>query len=163
MSAIYTQSWYESLKEILNRSDEVTKSAPRGLWHVLAEIRGDGVSPYISQAEQKRFAIVLNDGKCNSYEELSEAPPRKDFEFILQLPASLFERIVANLADPVEAGLKGAIKITGDMRVLIQNAELVNVLSEIYQREVETDWTKGKPPYPGEPAAAPPRAAGAAP
>jgi putative sterol carrier protein len=162
MSAIYTQSWYESLKEILNRSDEVTKSAPRGLWHVLAEIRGDGVSPYISQTEQKRFAIVLNDGKCNSYEELSEAPPRKDFEFILQLPASLFERIVANLADPVEAGLKGAIKITGDMRVLIQNAELVNVLSEIYQREVETDWTKGKPPYPGEPAAAPPRAAGAA-
>ena len=162
MSAIYTQPWYESLKEILNRSDEVTKSAPRGLWHVLAEIRGDGVSPYIAQADQKRFAIVLNDGKCNSYEELAEAPPRKDFEFILQLPASLFERIVANLADPVEAGLKGAIKITGDMRVLIQNAELVNVLSEIYQREVETDWTKGKPPYPGEPAAATPHAAGAA-
>jgi putative sterol carrier protein len=162
MSAIYTQSWYESLKEILNRSEEVTKNAPRGVWHVLAEIRGDGASPYISPEEHKRFAIVLNDGKCDSYEELAEAPPRKDFEFILQLPASLFERIVANLADPVEAGLKGAIKITGDKRVLIQNAELVNVLSEIYQREVETDWTKGKPPYPGEPAAAPPRAAGAA-
>ena len=162
MSAIYTQSWYESLKEILNRSDDVTKSVPRGLWHVLAEIRGDGVSPYIAQAEQKRFAIVLNDGKCDSYEELSEAPPRKDFEFILQLPASLFERIVANLADPVEAGLKGAVKITGDMRVLIQNAELVNVLSEIYQREVETEWPKGKPPYPGEPATTP-HAAGATP
>jgi putative sterol carrier protein len=129
---------------------------------VLAEIRGDGFSPYLSEAEQKRFAIVLNDGKCDSYEELSEAPPRKDFEFILQLPASLFERIVANLADPVEAGLKGAVKITGDMRVLIQNAELVNVLSEIYQREVETEWPKGKPPYPGEPAATP-HAAGAAP
>jgi hypothetical protein len=163
MNAIYTQPWYESLKEILNRSDDVTKSAPRGVWHVLAEIRGDGVSPYISPAEHKRFAIVLNDGKCDSYEELSEPPPRKEFEFILQLPASLFERVVANLADPVEAGLKGAIKITGDMRILIQNAELVNVLSEIYQREVETDWPKGKPPYAGEAAAPMHHAAGAAP
>ena len=150
MAAIYTPEWYDSLQEILNRSDDVTKSAPRGVWHVLAEIRSDGVSPYLSPDEIKRFAIVLNDGKCDSYEELPEQPPRKDFEFILELPGSLFERVVANQADPVEAGLKGAIKITGDMRVLIQNAELVNVLSEIYQREVQTEWPKGKPPYPGE-------------
>ena len=150
MPIIYTPEWYESLKEILNRSDQVTKSAPRGVWHVLAEIGGDGASPYFAAEEMKRFAIVLNDGKCDSYEELAQAPPRKDFEFILELPASLFERIVANEADPVEAGLKGVIKITGDMRVLIQNAELVNVLSEIYQREVETEWPKGKPPYAGE-------------
>ena len=150
MPDIYTHQWYDSLKEILNRSDEVTKSAPRGVWHVLAEIRGDSASPYISAENTKRFAIVLNDGKCDSYQELSEAPPRKDFEFILELPATLFEHVVANLADPVEAGLKGAIKITGDMRVLIQNAELVNVLSEIYQRDVETAWPKGPPPYLGE-------------
>ena len=150
MAAIYTPEWYDSLQEILNRSDDVTKSAPRGVWHVLAEIKSDGVSPYLSADEVKRFAIVLNDGKCDSYEELPEAPPRKDFEFILELPGSLFERVVANQADPVEAGLKGAIKITGDMRVLIQNAELVNVLSEIYQREVQTEWPKGKPPYQGE-------------
>jgi putative sterol carrier protein len=153
MAAIYTPAWYDSLKEILNRSDEVTKNAPRGVWHVLAEIKGDGASPYLVAGETKRFAIVLNDGRCDSYLELADAPPRKDFEFILELPASLFERIVANLADPVEAGLKGAVKIKGDMRVLIQNAELVNVLSEIYQREVETEWPKGAPPYPGEPAA----------
>jgi hypothetical protein len=150
MADIYTPAWYESLKEILNRSDEVTKNAPRGVWHVLAEIRGDGASPYLAPDETKRFAIVLNDGACESYQELDAAPARKDFEFILELPASLFERIVANLADPVESGLRGAIKITGDMRVLIQNAELVNVLSEIYQREVQTDWPKGAPPYPGQ-------------
>ena len=153
MPVIYTGEWYESLKAILNRSDEVTKNAPRGVWHVLAEIRGDSASPYLAANDVKRFAIVLNDGKCDSYEELAEAPPRKDFEFILELPASLFERVVANLADPVEAGLKGAIKITGDMRVLIQNAELVNVLSEVYQREVQTEWPRGRPPYPGEAAA----------
>lgn len=150
MPAIYTSQWYDSLREILNRSDQVTKNAPRGVWHVLAEIRGDGASPYLSAGEVKRFSIVLNDGRCDSYQELTEAPPRKDFQFILELPAALFERIVANQADPVEAGLKGAVKITGDMRVLIQNAELVNILSEIYQREVETDWPQGSPPYQAE-------------
>src|SRR3989304_4208857 len=128
MAAIYTSEWYDSLKEILNRSDEVTKSAPRGVWHVLAEIKGDGASPYFSQGELKRFAIVLNDGKCDSYQELAEPPPRKDFEFILELPAGLFERIVANQADPVEAGLKGAGKITGAMRGVIQKAGLGNGL-----------------------------------
>lgn len=154
MPIIYTREWYDSLEQILNRSDDVTKNAPRGVWHVLAEIKGDGVSPYFAPEETKRFAIVLNDGKCDSYEELTQAPPRKDFEFIMQLPATLFERIVANQADPVQAGLKGTIKITGDMRVLIQNAELVNVLSEIYQREVQTEWPKGRPPYAGAPSAA---------
>ena len=148
MADIYTQEWYEGLKEILNRSDQVTKNAPRGLWHVLAEIKGDSVSPYLEHGQVKRFAIVLEDGRCSSYQELDDPPARKDFEFILELPASLFENVVANVADPVEAGLRGAIKIKGDMRVLIKNAELVNVLSAIYQREVETGWPKGRPPYP---------------
>ena len=147
MADIYSQQWYESLKAILNRSDQVTKNAPGGVWHVLAEIKGDGVSPYLEHGAVKRFAIALEDGRCTSYRELDDPPPRKDFEFILELPASLFENVVANLADPVEAGLRGAVKITGDMRVLIKNAELVNVLSEIYQREVETGWPQGKPPY----------------
>jgi putative sterol carrier protein len=154
MPAIYTGPWYDSMKQILNGSDDVTKNAPRGVWHVLAEIQGDTVSPYLAPGEVKRFAIVLNDGRCDSYEELTEPPLRKDFQFILELPAALFERIVANQADPVEAGLKGAIKITGDMRVLIQNAELVNIISEIYQREVETEWPKGMPPYASEARAA---------
>ncbi len=150
MPEIYSTPWYDSMKEILNSSDEVTKNAPRGVWHILAEIRGDGLSPYVGSDEVKRFAIVLNDGRCESYVELSEAPLRKDFEFILEMPAALFERIVANQADPVEAGLKGAVKIVGDMRVLIQNAELVNTLSEIFQREVDTEWPDGAPPYPAE-------------
>lgn len=149
MPAIYTGEWYESLKEILNRSDDVTKNAPRGKWHVLAEIKGDGSSPYLSEGEVKRFSIVLNDGKCDSYEELVEAPARKDFQFILEMPATLFEEVVSNQADPVEAGLRGEVKITGDMRVMIQNAELINILSNIYQQEVATDWPKGMPPYSG--------------
>lgn len=147
MAEIYTTAWYDSMKDLLNASDEVTKNAPQGVWRILAEINGDATSPYIGANEVKRFAIVLDDGKCASYQELTEAPPRKDFEFILEMPASLFERVVANQADPLEAGLKGDVKIVGDMRVLIQNAELVNVLSEIYQREIETEWPQGAPPY----------------
>ena len=112
MPAIYTAEWYESLKEILNSSDEVTKNAPRGQWHVLAEIKGDATSPYLAEGDIKRFGIVLTDGRCDSYDELTEEPQRKDFQFILDIPASLFERIVANEADPLEAGLKGAIMIT---------------------------------------------------
>ncbi len=87
MADIYTQEWYEGLKEILNRSDQVTKNAPRGLWHVLAEIKGDSVSPYLEHGQVKRFAIVLEDGRCSSYQELDDPPARKDFEFILELPA----------------------------------------------------------------------------
>lgn len=161
MPEIYTTPWYESMKEILNRSDDVTKNAPRGVWHILAEIRGDGVSPYIASDEIKRFAIVLDDGKCKSYEELLEPPPRKDFEFILEMPAALFERIVANQADPVAAGLKGDVKIVGDMRVMIQNAELVLTLSEIFQREADTTWPAGAPPYAKEASAVGDSAGGA--
>ncbi|MCH7578619.1 MAG: SCP2 sterol-binding domain-containing protein [Chloroflexi bacterium] len=152
MAEIYTTAWYDSMKEILNASDEVTKSAPKGIWNILAEIHGDGTSPYIAVDDVKRFAIVLDNGKCESYQELTEAPARKDFEFILEMPASLFERVVANQADPLEAGLKGDVKIVGDMRVLIQNAELVSILADIYQREIETEWPNGAPPYDAAPA-----------
>ena len=152
MAEIYTTAWYDSMKEILNASDEVTKSAPKGIWNILAEIHGVVTSPYIAVDDVKRFAIVLDNGKCESYQELTEAPARKDFEFILEMPASLFERVVANQADPLEAGLKGDVKIVGDMRVLIQNAELVSILADIYQREIETEWPNGAPPYDAAPA-----------
>jgi putative sterol carrier protein len=147
MPTIYTKEWYDSLKEILNRSDKVTKSAPRGHWKVLGEVRGDETSPYLKTGDVKRFEVVLEDGKCTEYTELDDAPPRKDFDFILELPATLFEGVVANAVDPVQAGLKGDIKITGDIRMLIQNAELVNVLANIYASEADTDWPKGQPPY----------------
>jgi hypothetical protein len=47
----------------------------------------------------------------------------------------------------VEVGLKGTIKITGDMRILIRHADLVNVVQEVYAKEVETTWPKAQPPY----------------
>jgi putative sterol carrier protein len=114
---------------------------------VLAEIRGDGISPYLGDGQVKRFTLGFQDGKCTEYRELAEPPTKRDFDFTLQLPASLFEGIVGNQADPVKAGLKGDIRIVGDMRLLIQHAELVNILQDIYVRDIKTDWPKGKPPY----------------
>jgi putative sterol carrier protein len=147
MPAIYTKEWYEELKDLLNRNEEVEKNAPRGKIKVLAELRGEGQSPYLTDGQRLFFVVNLDDGKCIDYSEVTEPPPRKEFDFIFEVPATVFEGVSAGVADPVEAGLKGTIKITGDMRILIKHAELVNVVHEVYAREVETTWPKGKPPY----------------
>jgi hypothetical protein len=89
--------------------------------------------------------VVFADGKCLEYRQVDIAPPRKDFDYIFELPASVFEGVAAGLIDLIDAGLKGKVKITGDMRILIRHAELVNVLYDVYSREVETIWPKGKP------------------
>ncbi|HEY6394034.1 MAG TPA: hypothetical protein VIX12_01380 [Candidatus Binataceae bacterium] len=145
MPAIYTTQWYEALKDLLNKNPEVDKNAPRGTFHVLAKINGDARSPYLPPGELRNFVVVFADGKCLDYRQVDTAPPRKDFDFIFELPAVVFEGIAAGLIDLIDAGLKGTIKITGDMRILIRHAELVNVLYDVYAREVETSWPKGKP------------------
>ena len=67
----------------------------------------------------------------------------------------MFEGVAAGLIDLIDAGLKGKVQITGDMRILIRHAELVNVLYDVYSREVETIWPKGKPgAFEGVPSAA---------
>ncbi len=147
MPAIYTKDWYDELKELLNRNEEVQKNAPRGKYKALAELRGDGQSPYLADGRKLFFVVNLDDGRCTDYYELAEPPPRREFDFIFEVPAAVFEGIAAGLVDPVEAGLKGTIKISGDMRILIKHAELVNVVYEVYSREVETIWPKGSPPY----------------
>ncbi len=147
MPAIYTAEWYEELKELLNGNPNVAKNAPAGTYKVLAEVSGDPTSPYLPEGQQKLFTVRLADGKCIEYSEVSEAPPRKEFDFIFDLPATIFEGVAAGVVDPIDAGLKGTIKITGDMRVLIKHADLVNVLYDVYSREVQTEWPNGKPPY----------------
>jgi putative sterol carrier protein len=147
MAEIYTTEWYEELKTLLNSNPDVEKKAPRGNYRVLAEIRGDPTSPYMHEGEERFFTVNLVDGKCTDYTEVSEPPPRREFDFIFQMPATAFEGVAAGLVDPVDAGLKGTIKITGDMRILIKHADIVNVLYDVYSREVHTAWPRGKPPY----------------
>lgn len=147
MPAIYTKEWYEELKDLLNHNEDIQKNAPRGKLTALAEIRGDGQSPYLADGQKLFFVVHLDDGKCTDYHEVAEPPPRREFDFIFELPATVFEGVASGLVDPVGAGLKGAIKISGDMRILIKHAELVNVLQEVYARDIETTWPKGSPPY----------------
>lgn len=151
MQDIYTAEWYDALQALLNRNPDIEKNAPRGRLKVLAEIRGDGPSPYVAAGERLFFVVNLNDGKCTEYQQLTDPPPRKEFDFLFEVPASVFEGIAAGTVDPIGAGLKGTIRITGDMRILIRHADLVNVLHRIYAREVETGWPKGRPPYAGGP------------
>jgi len=145
MPEIYTNEWYEALKKILNENPEVDKNAPRGTFRVLAKIVGDAASRYLPAGEVRNFVVVFVDGKCLEYRQVETAPPRKDFDYIFELPASVFEGVAAGLIDLIDAGLKGKVKITGDMRILIRHAELVNVLYDVYAGEVETIWPKGKP------------------
>jgi len=148
MPDIYTNAWYDELKDLLNRNPDMEKSAPKGPLKVLGVLFGDGRSPYLGEGEQRLFVVLLDDGKCTEYYEVDEAPPRKEFDFIFEIPAAIFEEVAAGLVDPVEVGLKGTIKITGDMRILIRHADLVNVVQEVYAKEVETTWPKAQPPYP---------------
>ncbi len=145
MPAIYTMEWYEALKKLLNENPEVDRNAPRGTINVLAKIVGDARSPYLPPGDVRNFVVVLSDGKCIEYRQVEISPPRKDFDFIFELPATVFEGVAAGLIDLIDAGLKGSIKITGDMRVLIKHAELVNVIYDVYAQEIETTWPKGKP------------------
>lgn len=145
MPAIYTAQWYDALKQLINSSRQVEKNAPRGKFKVLADIRGDARSAYLGPAQRALFVIRFEEGKCVDYVEVAQAPPRKEFDFIFELSATVFEGIAAGLTDLVDAGLKGAIRVTGDMRILIRHAELVNALYDVYAREVPTDWPKGKP------------------
>ncbi len=152
MPNIYTNDWYEALKKILNENPEVDKNAPRGTFRVLAKIVGDAASLYMPPGEGRDFVIVFANGKCLDYRQVDVAPPRKEFDFIFEMPASIFEGVAAGLIDLVDAGLRGRIKIIGDMRILMRHAELVNVLYDVYARDVETLWPKGKPAaVPGSP------------
>ncbi len=148
MPAIYSAQWYDALKDLINQSKDVEKNAPRGKYHVLAEIRGDNRSLYLPPGDDRFFVILFEEGKCRSYEQVPAQPARKGFNFIFELPSSVFEGIAAGHIDLIDAGLKGVIKVTGDMRILIRHAQLVNAIYRIYAKEVETFWPKGRPAAP---------------
>src|SRR3972149_1856932 len=101
MPAIYTKDWYEELKALLNRNEEVEKNAPRGKYRALAELRGDDLSPYLRDGEKLFFVVHLDDAKSTASSEVPEPPPRKEFDFIFEVPATVFEGVAAGLVDPV--------------------------------------------------------------
>ena len=147
MPEIYTDEWSQALLELANSQDDLSAKVPPGEWRVAVEIIGDGRSPYVPEGETKHFFVYLLDGKIIEYKEFKEKIPGKGLNYRISGPASVFDEIAAGIHDPIEKGLDGSLNIRGDMRMLLQNADLANVIFEVYTQAELTEWPKGKPPY----------------
>jgi len=147
MPDIWTEEWYQAMLEMADSRDDLSAKVPKGEWRVAVEIEGDGKSPYIAEGEIKHFFVRIVDGKVKEYKEHAEKIPGKGLHYRITGPASVFEGMAAGILDPIEKGLDGSIRIRGDMRLLMQYAELGNVMFDIYTQSGVTDWPKGQPPY----------------
>lgn len=146
MPDIYTPDWYEAVKTAINAAVADLRDAPEGAWTICVEIVGDDASPYTPASGMRRFLIRIEAGHCLWYRELN-ADPEDKLDYRFTGPATVFDEIAAAIGDPIEAVLHGSIKVRGDMRFLLRQAELVNVLLGAYTSGVDTTWPKGQPPY----------------
>ncbi|MCL4448162.1 MAG: SCP2 sterol-binding domain-containing protein [Actinobacteria bacterium] len=159
MPDIYTQPWYEAVKDTINQEVTKLKDIPDGKWVLAVEIVADGVSPYVgggadgaanltaTGADERHFLIEISDGRCNWYKEVEGDYGDVELSYRFRGPATVFDEIAAGITDPIDAALKGAVKVRGDMRLLMRQAKHVKVLLEAYSKAVDTSWPKGKPPY----------------
>ncbi|MCP4750397.1 MAG: hypothetical protein GY866_05865 [Proteobacteria bacterium] len=147
MPDIYTTEWTEALLELANSRDDLSSKVPQGEWRIAIEIEGDGQSPYMPSGEVKNYFVHMVDGKIKEYRESGEKIPGKGLNYRITGPAAIFDGISAGLFDLIEKGLDGSLKIRGDMRMLLQNADLANIVFEVYTQSGLTEWPKGKPPY----------------
>jgi len=147
MSIIYSDAWYEDMKNLINGSERFRKQAPRDHVVMSLEVEGDGTSPYIPAEGALHFLIELDDGMVQDFRALPERFSGKGLSFRFTAPASVWESVADGKTDPITAGLRGEIKVRGDMRYLMENADAVKLLIELYGNQVNTEWPKGRPPY----------------
>jgi hypothetical protein len=147
MPVIYSEEWYQAMVRLANSRDDISKKVPQGEWRVVVEVVGDGKSPYVPEGTVKHFLIRFLDGKVAEYREAPEKITEKGLNYRITGPASVFEGVAAGMVDPVEVGLNGTMRIRGDMRFLMQNADMVNVIFEVYTQSDVTEWDRGTPPY----------------
>ena len=148
MPVIYTADWYSAVVEAINAHVAGLRGVPEGAWTCRIEIAGDGVSPYVAAGEERHFLVRIDGGRCIWYREvLSEEEEGTVLDYRFSGPAAVFDEIAAGVIDPVDAALHGTVKVRGDMRFLMRQAELVKTLLEAYATGVETTWPLGAPPY----------------
>ena len=147
MPDIFTPEWYDAMLKLANSRDDLSEKVPQGDWRVAIEIEGDEISPYTSEGEFKYFYVHMVDGKIKELEPRPEKISGKGLNYRIIGPASVFESMAAGLMDPIEKGLDGTLSIRGDMRLLMQNADLANIIFDVYKSSDLTVWPKGKPPY----------------
>ena len=147
MPEIYTDEWYQAMVELCNSRDDLSAKVPDGEYKFAIEIVGDGKSPYVPEGTTKHFFLILNDGKVTECKESTEKISGKGLKYRITGSAEDFELIATGEKDPVDAGLSGQLNVRGDMRFLMQNAEMATVIFEIYAQSGMTDWPLGHPPY----------------
>ena len=147
MSVIYSDAWYEDMKSLINGSEQLGKMAPRTRMALSLEVMGDGASPYVPNDGGLFFLLVIEDGKVTEFRPLPERHDGKGLNFRFTAPAAVWEGVAAGQKDPIKSGLRGEIKVRGDMRFLMENADAVKLAVDLYANQMSTDWPKGKPPY----------------
>jgi len=152
MADIYTPGWYDAVRDTINAKVAGMSGVPDGGFTVAVDIQGDGASPYFPAAGARHFLIRIDQGACEWYREMDSTEAgtydhddELDYRFIG--PATVFDEIAAGARDPIDAALGGQVKVRGDMRFLMRQAEHVQVLLEAYTSGVSTEWPQGRPPY----------------
>lgn len=147
MSVIYSDAWYGDMKSLVNSAKGLEELAPKKRIVASFEVVGDGASPYVPKDGAIYYLIVLDGGKVCEYSPLPGRHDGKGLNFRFTAPATVWEEVAAGLADPITCGLRGTIKVRGDMRFLMQHAEAVKLLVDLYANQGTTEWPKGRPPY----------------
>ena len=147
MSVIYSDAWYEDMKKLINHSEELRRQTPKERIVISFEVEGDGASPYVPADGALYFMIVFDEGQVQEFQPLDERFSGKGLNFRFTAPATVWESIAAGKTDPITAGLRGSIKIRGDMKFLMENADGVKLLVDLYGNQVDTEWPQGQPPY----------------
>lgn len=146
MAVIYTDAWYAELKDLINGSEAFAAKAPRRAVVMAVEVLGDAVSPYVPGTGAVYYRVALDGGRVAEIEP-TPARPEGGLDFRFTAPAALWEGIAAGQIDPITAGLRGQIRIRGDMRFLMENADAVKLLVDLYAAHGTTEWPRGRPPY----------------
>ncbi len=147
MASIYTDEWYQGILELANSRQDLAEKIPKGDWNVAVELVGDSISPYIPDGSVKNWYIKLINGKMIEFREEADKISGKGLQYRFSGPAHIFEGVAAGVVDPVEVGLNGTLTVKGDMRLLMQYAELTLVIFEVYSQNNITEWPNGIPPY----------------
>ena len=147
MSVIYSDNWYEDMKQLINGSEKLGQVAPRVRIALSLEVMGDGASPYVPINGGLYFLLVIENGKVTEFCPLDDKHDGKGLNFRFTAPASIWEGVAAGSRDPIKCGLRGEIKVRGDMRFLMENADAVKLAIDLYGHQGKTEWPLGKPPY----------------
>lgn len=147
MSAIYSDTWYEDMKALINGSEQLGTMAPKTRIVFTLEVMGDGASPYVPKDGGLYFLLMIENGKVTEFRPLPERHDGKGLSFRFTAPATVWEGVAAGQKDPITSGLRGEIKVRGDMRFLMQNADAVKLAIDLYANQVNTEWPLGRPPY----------------